>query len=129
MARPRYMSWILQAESDMRAVTDLIKNGHFAQACFNAQQAAEKALKALAFFRGSELVKSHSITTIAKDLGINGLLATYAVKLDLFYLAARYPDALPEHAVPSESFDLNISDEAFKMAQAFLNEVKKEIMK
>lgn len=109
MSRPRYLSWLLQAESDLRSVVDLSANGHYAQACFNAQQAAEKALKALAFFRGSDLVKSHSLSTIAKDLAINGHLATYATKLDLYYLTARYPDALPGNAVPSENFTQNMA--------------------
>ncbi len=67
MTRPRYVSWFLQAESDLRSVYDLIKSSHYAQACFNSQQAAEKALKALAFFRGADLVKSHSLGTIAKE--------------------------------------------------------------
>ena len=127
MARPKYLSWFLQAESDLRCVIDLIKTGHFAQACFNSQQASEKALKALAFFRGSDLVKSHSLDTIAKDLKINGELSTYALKLDLYYITARYPDALPENAVPSESFNKDMADEAMKMAQAFLGKVREEL--
>lgn len=121
------MSWLLQAESDLRSVTDLIQSGHHAQACFNAQQAAAKALKALAFYRGSDLVKSHALTTIAKDLAINGELETFAVKLDIYYLTARYPDALPEHAVPSESFTREMSDEALKMARRFIEKVKMEL--
>lgn len=129
MARARYLSWILQAESDLRSVVDLIKGGHFAQACFNAQQASEKMLKALAFFRGADIVKSHSLTTIAKDLKINGDLANYAVKLDIYYLTARYPDALPENAVPSESFTRDMAEEAFRMADTFLRKIKQEIQK
>lgn len=129
MARPRYLSWLLQAESDLRSVKDLIKNGHYAQASFNSQQGAEKALKALAFFRGADLVKSHSLTTIAKDLQINGQLATYSTKLDIYYLTARYPDALPEHGVPSESFTQEIAEEALSMAEKFLARVKEELQK
>ncbi len=129
MARPRYISWLLQAESDLRSVVDLIEKGHYAQACFNAQQSAEKALKALAFFRGADLVKSHSLATIAKDLKMNGELATFAVKLDLYYLTARYPDALPENAVPAESFTKTMADEALAMGERFINLVKGELPK
>ena len=124
MTRPRYISWLLQSESDLRSVEALTSSGHFAQACFNAQQASEKALKALAFFKGSDLVKSHSLATIASDLGLNGQLATFAVKLDLYYLTARYPDALPDHAVPSEKFTKEMASEAFTMAKVFLDKVK-----
>jgi HEPN domain-containing protein len=121
------MSWLLQSESDLRSVADLIKNGHYSQACFNAQQAAEKALKALAFFRGADLVKSHSLGTIAKDLKINGELTTFSMKLDIYYLTARYPDALPESAVPAENFDQTMATEAQNMAEKFLSRVKQEL--
>jgi HEPN domain-containing protein len=127
MARPRYISWLLQSESDLRSVVDLIKNGHFAQACFNAQQAAEKALNSLAFYRGADLVKSHSLHTIAKDLQINGELSTFATKLDIYYLTSRHPDALPEHAVPAENFDHTMATEAFQLAEKFLKRVKTEL--
>jgi HEPN domain-containing protein len=126
LARPRYIAWLLQAESDIRCVVDLIANGHYAQACFNAQQASEKALKALAFFRGADLVKSHSLDTICRDLKINGELEVYAAKLDLYYLTARYPDALPENAVPSENFNQVMARESLEMANSFLKKVKKE---
>lgn len=127
MARPKYMAWLLQAESDIRSVVDLIKSGHYSHACFNSQQAAEKALKAIAFFRGFDLVKSHSLDRISKDLKVNGTLSTYAMKLDLYYITARYPDALPENAVPSDSFNREIAEEALLMAQAFLSKAKEEV--
>lgn len=129
MVRPRYLSWILQAESDLRTVDFLTKGGHYAQGCFNAQQAAEKALKALAFFRGVLMVKSHSLKTIASDLKINGVLETYSSKLDLYYLSARYPDALPDYAVPAENFTRDMATEAYTMAAEFLKTVKSEIEK
>lgn len=47
--------------------------------------------------------------------------------LDLYYLTARYPDALPENAVPAEEFTEEMSSEALKMAQVFLEKSKKEI--
>ena len=127
MARPRYLSWLLQAESDLRSVADLLKTGHYAQACFNSQQAAEKALKALSFYRGFDLVKSHSVGTISKDLNLNGELSNFALRLDLYYLTARYPDALPEHGVPSEKFTKDLAEEALKMAEVFLAKVKSEV--
>lgn len=129
MVHPRYRSWLLQAESDFRAVGSLRESGHYAQACFNAQQAAEKALKALGFFRGADLIKSHSLVTIARDLSINGVLANLSAKLDVYYLTARYPDALPDHAVPSEQFTRDMAEEAERMAGVFLDKVKSELGK
>ena len=48
--------WLLQAENDL-AFADLgLREGFFAQACFYSQQAAEKGLKALAYYRGDRVV-------------------------------------------------------------------------
>jgi HEPN domain-containing protein len=47
----------------------------------------------------------------------------------LYYLTARYPDALPEHAVPSERFNREMANDALKMAQAFLALVTEELNK
>lgn len=127
MARPRHIAWILQAEYDVNCVKNLIQTGDFAQACFTAQQAAEKALKALAFFQGADLVKSYSLDTLTKDLKINGELERFAKILDLYYLTARYPDALPEHGVPSEKFDKSMATEALHMAGEFLNKVRVDL--
>ena len=45
MRRPR--DWFHQAELDLRAAGDARLSGHYEWACFAAQQAAEKAVKAL----------------------------------------------------------------------------------
>lgn len=117
----------MQAESDLRAVTVLLEGGQYAQACFAAQQASEKALKALAFLKGYDIVKSHSLLTIAEDLQINGSLKTFASKLDIYYITSRNPDALPDHGVPAEKFDLTLTEEARSMAEAFIAKVKESI--
>ena len=39
--------WFLTAEEDLRAAEVLRDTGHYARACFLAQQSAEKALKAV----------------------------------------------------------------------------------
>ncbi len=120
----KYRSWYLQAESDLRAVKSLRDAGHFSQSCFMAQQAAEKALKALAYKKGSDLVKSHSLVQISSDLKINGELARISRKLDLYYISARYPDALPDGMAPALTFDQEQATEALELAQAYLQQIK-----
>jgi len=39
--------WLAQAENDLAFAGLAAREGFFAQACFNSQQAADKALKAL----------------------------------------------------------------------------------
>ncbi|MDD5616722.1 MAG: HEPN domain-containing protein [Candidatus Methanoperedens sp.] len=48
----RHEDWLKQAHSDLDAAEDSAGSSHFEWACFQAQQAAEKALKALIISRG-----------------------------------------------------------------------------
>ena len=97
------------------------------EACFIAQQAAEMALKAIAFYRRAELVKAHSIKNIAQALGINGKIEGYGRKLDMYYTSTRYPDALPDNIVPAEFFTLEQAGEALQMAEEILKIADDEV--
>jgi len=123
----RSKSWFKQAQNDLAWGKDSCKSGHYAQTCFISQQVSEKALKALAYHRNFDLVKSHSLAKIAKELGINGEIEKIAKKLDLYYIATRYPDSLPDMGVPSDYFDKDQADEALGFAEIILNKVKEEI--
>lgn len=123
----RALAWLKQAESDLQWAKLTEQAGFFAQTCFVAQQVAEKSLKAIAFHRKAGQVKSHSILNIAKELGINGKLEEYARQLDLYYVSTRYPDALPDNAVPAESFSAEQARNAFEMARAFVSTAQREV--
>jgi HEPN domain-containing protein len=116
----RYESWLIQAKKDLAWGRDSFKGGHFAQTCFVCQQVAEKSLKSIAFFRGFDIVKSHSLVSILADLKINGPLANAAKILDLYYLASRYPDALPDNGIPSDAFDALQAQQALDFAELFI---------
>ncbi|MDO3378344.1 HEPN domain-containing protein [Geoalkalibacter halelectricus] len=94
----RYQDWLRQAENDLQWARHSFSGGFFAQTCFIAQQAAEKALKSWCFFKGFDIVRSHSIFQIVRALGENGDLERWARELDIYYISARYPDALPAGA-------------------------------
>lgn len=100
----RHEYWLLQAESDYNSGLDLLKNKHYSQVCFTAQQVAEKCLKAIAYSQGFDLVKSHSIVNIAKELKLSGDLEQLGKRLDIYYISARYPDALPDNVAPTLAF-------------------------
>jgi len=125
MAQNRYKDWLKQAENDLVWAIDSMKAGHYSGACFVSQQVSEKALKALAYYRGADLVKSHSIHEIARELGINGELLSAAARLDQYYITPRYPDAVPAGA-PFELFSQEQSLEAINYAKLFIHAVKKE---
>lgn len=123
----RYESWFKQAKNEYLWGQVSLEAGFFAQACFIAQQVAEKSLKSIAYFRKAIAVKSHSISTICDELKINGELKDFGQHLDLYYVSTRYPDALPDHAVPAESFSKKQAIEALKMAKVFLDRAEEEI--
>jgi HEPN domain-containing protein len=90
-------AWLVRARSNLiladRGIR--IKNVLLEDLCFNAQQAAEKALKAVCIFHGLDFPKTHSLVSLIdtlEDAGINvpepvkeaDILTDYAVQ-------SRYP--------------------------------------
>ena len=126
MPKNRYKDWMSQAENDLLWGKDTLKDGYPAQACFIAQQSAEKALKALGFFRGIDMIKSHSVRAIAASLNINSEIQNASKKLDIYYITTRYPDSMPEGA-PHENFTGEQAIEALHLAEMIISKVKNEI--
>ncbi len=117
--KSRAHDWLRQAENDYLWAEDTLKAGRYAQACFICQQVGEKSLKAVAYLRGSDLVKSHSVMEIAKNLGINSEIETIGKRLDLYYISTRYPDAFPSGA-PYEYYTREQAEEAVIFANKIL---------
>jgi HEPN domain-containing protein len=115
----RARDWLAQAENDYDWAGDSFRQGHHAQTCFVCQQVAEKSLKAVAFLRGYEAVRGHSVAEIAKELGINDEILNAGRRLDQYYVTTRYPDALPSGA-PFEFFTAEQAKEALGFAEGVL---------
>ena len=91
--------WLEQAEEDLRWAQHLATAGGYYLACFLAQQVAEKALKALLYHEGEELVMGHSVEQLCQKAStyrpeIKDHCEGWAY-LDNFYVPTRYPNALP----------------------------------
>lgn len=126
MPSSRYLDWLAQAKSDLEWGKVTLDNNFFPQACFIAQQTAEKALKALCYYRDYDLVKSHSVRKIAEALDINGPIREAGQLLDQFYIPARYPDGLPEGS-PQDYFTKGQATQALQLAQIVIETVEKEL--
>src|SRR5260370_18671810 len=61
--------WLEQAREDLRWAEDLAHRGGYHIACFLAQQVGEKALKALLYAAGEELVLGHSVERLCAEAG------------------------------------------------------------
>lgn len=79
--------------------------GFHAGACFHAQQSAEKAVKAVHFFRGARSVMGRSVRKLLEAAEAPELseLLDAARELDLLYIPSRYPNGL-ESGTPAEAF-------------------------
>lgn len=90
--------WLKFAEEDLRMAELARDEGLHAQACFHAQQVAEKILKGWLRAKGRTPPRTHSIVDLAglaKKEGLPKDLARRLSALDAFYLTTRYPDAVP----------------------------------
>lgn len=122
-----------QAEHDLRAARSSSGSGHFEWACFQAQQAAEKALKSFLFLNGKRAVIGHSVTNLLRDCQqIEPSFSTVqpAKALDQYYILTRYPNGLPGQ-IPHEYFDSEDARKCIAHADTvlkFVNECAKPLI-
>jgi HEPN domain-containing protein len=122
----RHKDWLNQAENDLLWAEHSYNGGFYSQTCFIAQQASEKILKAYCFNKGYDIVRTHSLFQIIKKLGENGTLEKNARELDLYYISARYPDALPAGA-PFEIITKEQADKALHSAREIYSIIQKRL--
>lgn len=100
--------WIESAERDVAVADDLARLGHWEACAFHAQQAAEKALKAVIIQRERRLDTTHDLVKLARDAKAGPALVSCAEFLRPFYWGTRYPDAgggvPPEDALEAVQF-------------------------
>lgn len=94
----RSADWIAQARRDLAHARDDLRLTYYKWACFSAQQAAEKAIKAVFQRRGGE-TRGHAVADMLAVLEqletIPEGLRQGALELDKAYIPTRYPDAHP----------------------------------
>ncbi len=95
-------TWLLRAKANLTLAEKggRLKGVAYEDLCFNAQQAAEKAIKAICLARGLDFPKTHSLVRlmdilvsdgveIPKNVGNADILAQYAVQ-------SRYPSVVED---------------------------------
>jgi len=94
----RSADWMDQAEGDLEHARSDLNGGFHEWACFSAQQAAEKALKAVFQKFGGE-AWGHSVADLLEEFGKSQLvpedLKDIALELDKAYIPTRYPNVHP----------------------------------
>ena len=102
----RSADWLKQALGDLAHARNDIEARFYDWACFSAQQAAEKAVKAVFQKLGAE-AWGHAVVdllaALPANLSVPGEISDAAQEVDKAYILARYPDALPAGA-PTDRF-------------------------
>ncbi len=120
----RGKDWFAQSERDLEHARASQAQGRHEWACFAAQQAAEKAVKALHLHSAQE-AWGHVVARLLKELPfeVAPTLIEKAKVLDNFYVPSRYPNGHPEGA-PFEHYGPLQSEEAIRYAGEILEYVR-----
>ena len=124
--------WLRQAEADINAAQGSLKNHNYEWACFQSQQAGEKALKALWYHYAFD-PWGHSIVKLMLEFPENEIrnyLSSFlnkAKELDKLYIPTRYPNGLPD-LTPSEVFTEEEASKAIESSKFIIEEVKKMLL-
>ncbi|MGQ4874002.1 MAG: HEPN domain-containing protein [Promethearchaeota archaeon] len=121
--------WLKQAKKDLIHSEESIKIGHYEWAVLAAQQAAEKAIKALYYKIGAD-PWGHSITQFLKKLpekfNISKDLLSSAKYLDKHYITSRYPNGFASGA-PEDYYTKNDAEEALNHGKKIYSFCKDKI--
>jgi HEPN domain-containing protein len=125
----REQDWFKQAEKDLELAKISQDAGHHEWACFAAQQAAEKAVKALHFHFAQEAwghVVAQLLQELPSTVSVADELVQKAKVLDNFYIPPRYPNGHPSGA-PFEHYGPLQSGEAIRYAREILEFIRSQM--
>ena len=119
----RAPDWFRQAEADLEHARHALRGAHHEWACFAAQQAAEKAVRAAHAALGHE-AWGHVVTELLEALrasvrDIDDGLMDRARALDKLYIPTRYPNGLAGGA-PADFYTRPEAERAIGDAEAIV---------
>ena len=122
--------WLRQAEEHL-SVAQWDGQGEFwAAACFQAQQAAELALKAVLIREGERSIVTHGVVGLVKRVGRYhasfASMAADARRLDRYYIPTRYPNGLAS-GTAAENFDREDFDTAIDAATKVIESARETV--
>lgn len=126
-AKDQAARWLAQARSDLIAAASSSAAGSNEWACFQSQQAGEKALKAL-WYHNEEDPWGHSVVKLIQEFPDDtarralGPLLPSAQHLDKLYIPTRYPNGLPD-LTPADVFSEQDARAAMEAARLIIDSV------
>ena len=125
--------WFVTAKSDLETARLLFRHERYPHACFHAQQAAEKAVKAVWYALGAD-PRGHSIRKLIEELKEVDLKAFDALKamispglkLDRMYIPTRYPNGLPD-ITPDLAYEQEDAESAIAASESVVSQVQQHL--
>ncbi|NLF82867.1 MAG: HEPN domain-containing protein [Candidatus Gastranaerophilales bacterium] len=126
--------WLKRAKSNLYAAKAINEydffeaGGHvfFEEPCFELQQCAEKALKALLLHRNIDFPKTHDLSKLIKLIKDNGIFVPESIldatKLIKYAITTRYPESFDP--VTKEEYEeaVKIAENVYEWAEKLINE-------
>jgi len=128
--RKEALDWLEEAKADLRHARQALKIGSYNWACFAAEQAAEKSIKAFLIGRlGKRPVHTHDLTALCKQtqrkLKLPVVVSNHLAELSAYYTVARYPNSGLNR--PSVAIGATQAKNAIKTARGVVTNVKSEL--
>lgn len=119
----RAKDWFEQATSDLKHARHSLRDGDYDWACFAAQQAAEKVVKAL-YMKRNSIAWGHSVfellENVPEDVRPDKELIELTKTLDKYYIPTRYPNAHPSGAA-YKYYTQEEAEKAIKICEEVMN--------
>jgi len=117
--------WWKQAQNDLKAARNSLSTRDFSWSSFQAQQAAEKALKTFLIKKELKIPKVHDLIFLGRKAGLDENLLNKCDQLTWVYIETRYPNLSGE---PSEKkFTKQLAEKHLKIAEEILQWVAGKI--
>ena len=120
------LRWLHQAESDLRFAQLGLREGFYAQVCFQCQQICEKAIKAIRYGGGERTVYGHSLVELTDGVELFAGFREELALLDQYYIPTRYPNGLPG-GTPSDAYSQRQAKDAVDVATSIVDLVRRQL--
>jgi len=125
--RAEGLRWLRQAENDLEYARIGLREGFYAQVCFQCQQICEKALKAIHYGQlGKRVVFGHSLVQLGAELPLEAGLQEELAVLDQYYIPTRYPNGLPG-ALPYEVYSKRQAEQAATVSERVIEMARRAL--
>ena len=125
----RFWDWFRQGEADLQLARHASDGAHFEWACFAAQQAAEKALKAVYLSHGQD-AWGHTLTALVGQMpdpiSAPRKVIHAAQVLDKHHIPTRYPYGFDSGA-PADFYTEQEAQDAIEKAEQIIEFCRSQI--